>query len=75
MMSVVLLPLTTIADRLQYSGKDRVRSVRRLFARHDIPIIKRSRGAYFTTEQQREAAYEGKKPPSYSTFAKNVCGP
>jgi len=71
MMSVVLLPLTTIADRLQYAGKDRVRSVRRLFARHDIPIIKRSRGAYFTTEQQYTALIEAMIKCSPSASAAN----
>src|SRR5690349_20921699 len=47
-----LSPLSTIADRLHYTGRDRKRSVRRLFARHRVSIIKRSRGAYFVTEAQ-----------------------
>jgi len=47
-----LLPLSTIADRLHYTGRDRERSVRRLFVRHRVPIIKRGRGAYLVTEGQ-----------------------
>ena len=44
--------LATIAEKLQYSGRDRERSVRRLFARHRVPIIKRGRGAYFVSDAQ-----------------------
>ena len=44
--------LATIAARLHYSGRDRERSVRRLFARHRVPIIKRGRGAYFVSDAQ-----------------------
>lgn len=47
-----MLPLATIAERLHYSGRDRERSVRRLFQRHGVPMIKRGRGAYFVTEVQ-----------------------
>ncbi len=47
-----LLSLAVIADRLHYAGSDRERSVRRLFARHEIPIIRRGRGVYFVTELQ-----------------------
>src|SRR6516165_3676956 len=47
-----LCRLSTIADRLHYMGRDRERSVRRLFERHRVSIIKRSRGAYFVTEAQ-----------------------
>src|SRR4051812_12108465 len=52
------VPLETIADRLQYHGCDRVRSVRRLFAKHRMPVIKRGRGAYATTEQTFAALIE-----------------
>jgi hypothetical protein len=45
-----LIPISIIADRLHYMGRDRERSVRRLFERHRVSIIKRSRGAYFVTE-------------------------
>ena len=44
--------LATIAARLHYRGRDRERSVRRLFALHRVPIIKRGRGAYLVTEGQ-----------------------
>src|SRR5262249_2718187 len=53
-----LCPLSTIADRLHYTGRDRERSVRRLFERHRVSIIKRSRGAYFVTEWQYAALIE-----------------
>src|SRR3974377_1149812 len=44
--------LATIAARLHYRGRDRERSVRRLFALHRVPIIKRGPGAYLVTEGQ-----------------------
>jgi hypothetical protein len=47
-----MLALATIAERLHYSGRDRERSVRRLFQRRGVPMIKRGRGAYFVTESQ-----------------------
>ena len=53
-----LLSLETIADRLHYAGSDRERRVRRLFARHDVPIIKLGRGSYFVTEFQFAALIE-----------------
>ena len=55
---MMLLPLTTIADRLHYDGTDRERSVRRLFVKHGVPFIRRGRGVYFATEQQYEALIE-----------------
>jgi len=55
---MMLLPLTTIADRLHYVGIDRERSVRRLFAKYSVPIVKRGRGSYFVTEQQYEELIE-----------------
>jgi hypothetical protein len=48
----MMLTLATIAERLHYSGRDQKRSVRRLFARHRVAMIKRGRGVYFVTEQQ-----------------------
>src|SRR6476646_9370584 len=45
-----LIPLRTIAERLHYNGRDRERSVRRLFARHGVPMIRRGRGVYLVTE-------------------------
>jgi hypothetical protein len=36
-----MLTLATIAERLHYKGRDQQRSVRRLFARHRVPMIKR----------------------------------
>src|SRR5215510_15060111 len=53
-----LLSPAIVADRLYYTGRDRERSVRRLFARHSIPIIRRGRGAYFVTELQYAALIE-----------------
>ena len=54
----MLLALEIIADRLQYAGSDRERRVRRLFARHGVPIIKLGRGVYFVTEFQFAALIE-----------------
>ena len=39
--TIEMLPLATIAERLHYSGRDWERSVRRLFQRHGVPMIKR----------------------------------
>ena len=53
-----LLTLTTVANRLHYLGRDRERSVRRLFAQHGVSMIKRGRRAYFITEWQYAALIE-----------------
>jgi hypothetical protein len=53
----MMLTLATIADRLQMRGSDRERSVRRLFVRHKVPIVKRCRG-YLATEEQYKALIE-----------------
>jgi hypothetical protein len=55
---LVLVPLEVVADRLCYTGSDRERSVRRLFSRHGVPIIRRGRGIYFVTELQYAALIE-----------------
>src|SRR5215469_16659298 len=48
----VILTLATVADRLHYTGRDRERSVRRLFAHHGVSMIRRGRRVYFVTERQ-----------------------
>ena len=53
-----LLTLTTVANRLHYLGRDRERSVRRLFAQHGVSMIRRGRRAYFVTECQYTALIE-----------------
>jgi hypothetical protein len=53
-----LLSFAIIAARLHYAGSDRERSVLRLFRRHGLPFVKRSRGAYFATEDQYDALIE-----------------
>jgi hypothetical protein len=45
--------LATIAERLKYTGRDRERSVLRLFERLGVPMIKRGRGGWFVTDQQQ----------------------
>src|SRR4051812_19902669 len=45
-----LLTLAVVAERLGYAGRDRDRSVRRLFDRHGVPIIRCGRGVYWVTE-------------------------
>ena len=47
-----LLTLTEVADILRYEGKDRERSVRRLFDRLGVPMLRRDRNTYLVTEQQ-----------------------
>jgi hypothetical protein len=47
-----LLSMEAVAERLQYGGRDHLRSVRRLFGRHGVPMIRRGRAAYFVTEAQ-----------------------
>jgi hypothetical protein len=68
---MVLLPLTTIADRLHYNGTDRERSVRRLFVKHGVPFIRRGRGVYFVTEEQYEALIEAMTCSPSEGAAKN----
>ena len=53
-----LLTLTTVANRLHYLGRDRERSVRRLFAQHGVSMIRRGRRGYFVTEWQYAALIE-----------------
>jgi hypothetical protein len=65
----MLLTLAAIAERLQYTGRDRKRSVRRLFARHGVPMIERGRGVYFVTEQQYSALLEAMTTCSHSDDA------
>jgi hypothetical protein len=50
--AIELCPLSVIAERLHFMGPDRERSVRRLFERHRVSIIKRGPGVYFATAAQ-----------------------
>jgi hypothetical protein len=36
--------LAEIAEQLRYTGRDRERSVRHLFQRREIPVLRRDRG-------------------------------
>src|SRR2546426_3987142 len=47
-----LYTLAEVADLLRYAGRDRERSVRRLFERSRIPLLRRDRGTFLATEQQ-----------------------
>jgi hypothetical protein len=67
-----MLPLATIAERLHYSGRDWERSVRHLFRRHDVPMIKRGRGAYFVTEGQYAELIEKMTTCSRSDAEANI---
>jgi hypothetical protein len=72
--NTILLPLGAIADRLNYVGRDRERSVRRLFAKLGVPIVKRSRGVYFVTEEQYEALIEAMTcSPSEGAAKISIC--
>jgi hypothetical protein len=67
-----LLSLAIIADRLQYAGSDRERSVRRLFARHHVPLKLRGR-IYFATEDLYHALLEAMTTcPSPSESAASI---
>ena len=46
------LTLAEVAELLRYAGKDRERSVRRLFARHRISLVRRDRGTFLVTPDQ-----------------------
>ena len=56
-----LYDLSEIADALHYTGADRERSVRRIFARHGIAILRRDRRTFLVTEQQYAALLEAIK--------------
>jgi hypothetical protein len=53
-----LLTLDQIADRLQYHGRDRLRSVRRLILRHGIPHTRRDRRSWLLTTAQLDMLLE-----------------
>src|SRR5713226_757906 len=57
-MSRELRTLAEIADRLRYDGSDRERSVRRLFHRHKIGLVRRDRGTYLVSETQYASLLE-----------------
>ncbi len=46
------LTLEDVADRLHFDGKDRVRSVRRLLDKHQIPFIQPTRRHILVLESQ-----------------------
>jgi hypothetical protein len=56
-----LYTLAEVADDLRYSGRDRERSVRRLFLRYGVPILRRDRGTFLITDQQLTALVDAMK--------------
>ena len=60
-MALKLHTLAEVADDLRYTGTDRERSVRRLFQRYRIPILRRDRGTFLATDQQLAARLEAMK--------------
>lgn len=50
--------LAEVAEELRYTGRDRERSVRRLFARHGVAITRRDRATYLVRDEQLAALYE-----------------
>jgi TilS substrate C-terminal domain len=56
-----LYTLDEVADQLRYAGRDRERSVRRLFGRHHIPLLRRDRSTFLVAEQQLAALMEAMK--------------
>jgi hypothetical protein len=61
--------LLDIADRLHIPGKDRVRTVRRLFRRLEIPFLQRCRGRDLVTECQFAALIEAMTCSPYENAA------
>src|SRR5262245_10101186 len=53
-----LYTLEEIADLLRYTGRDRARSVRRLFERCRISLLRRDRSTFLATEHQLETLLE-----------------
>ncbi|MBV8049670.1 MAG: hypothetical protein JOZ80_00700 [Acidobacteriaceae bacterium] len=58
---VQLYTLDEVADYLRYSGRDRQRSVRRLFERHRIPLLRRDRGTFLVSDGELAALVEAMK--------------
>ena len=56
-----LFTIAEVADLLRYTGRDRERSVRRLFERWRIPLLRRDRGTFLATEEQVEGLLEAMK--------------
>ena len=50
-MVVTLYTVAEVADQLRYTGSDRERSVRRLFQRYGIPILRRDHGTFLVTDE------------------------
>ena len=60
-MALKLYTLAEVAEELRYTGRDRERSVRRLFERHAITLLRRDRGTFLVTDQQLAALLEALK--------------
>ncbi len=52
------LTLSEVADLLRYDGKDRERSVRRLFRKYGVSIIRRDRNTFLVLPEQYKALME-----------------
>jgi len=68
---ITLHTLTEIADLLRYTGNDRERSVRRLFQRYGVSIMRRDRGTFLATDQQLAALLEAMKCSQSANAAKS----
>jgi hypothetical protein len=53
-----LYTLAEVAERLRYAGYDRERSVRRLFERHKIPLLRRDYHTFLVSADQFAALLE-----------------
>src|SRR6516164_6610342 len=56
-----LYTLDEVAGHLRYEGRDRERSVRRLFQRHRIPLVRRDRGTFLVSDGELAALVEAMK--------------
>ena len=50
--------LAEVADELRYDGKDRKRSVLRLFKKYRIPLVRRDRNTWLVLPNQKRALWE-----------------
>ncbi len=65
----MLFTLAEIAEQLRYAGRDRERSVRRLFQRHGIALLRRDRGTFLVTDEQLAALLESMQCSPYENAA------
>jgi hypothetical protein len=74
-----LYTLAEISDLLRYTGRDRERSVRRLFNRYKVPVLRRDRSTFLVTQDQYDSLLEAMRcspcgSEAGSTMSVGRCG-